>query len=737
MTKIFYTLRDYKKEYLARDVWSGIMMAAVSIPMAMGYAEVAGLPAVYGLYGSVLPVLLFALFTTSAQFMFGVDAAPAALVGSALTSMGIIAGSPEALHYVPLIVFFSGLWLLLFYALKAGRIVEYISMPVMGGFISGIAVTIILMQVPKFLGSKSGSGELPELLIHLLESFKNVNEVSVLLGVISLALILIAKKKCPKFPMAIVIMIAGVVLTCVFHVDQYGVKLLADVEPGLPKFMIPSIESVDMIQIMGRSLIIAVVIMVETLLSENNYALRNSYQIDVNQEILACAAGNLASAMVGSCPVIGSIPRTSMNEEYGGKTQLVSITAALAMAVLLLAGTDLIGLLPVPVITAIVVSALLNVVEFDLAKRLYRVSRYEFYIFVAAFLGVLILGTIYGVMIGLILSFVAVIMRATNPPRALLGVIPGREGFYDISKNRFAYELEHVVIYQFSENLFFANVKVFQEDIENSIQDDTRVVIVDASSINSIDITAADRLEILAKRLNEKKILFYITEHSSVVNEQMRSLGIGHMIEEGHVRRTITAALHDAGIKEPYPIKGIDEKKRELLNDISAETENSLEEFAWAFGKETVSQIEKYVHYSLKHIHQMPDLEELSKKGPMVERGTWNSLGAIDEDEFLRRMELHMDELPESIKDETTKTTILSMIEKRRQRITEQLKEENPEVLERLKKSREKLEQRLEKQNPEGTKRLHEWEEQLTESSEDKEADIQGNREDNEESDEN
>ena len=155
--KIFSTLKNYKKEYLPKDILSGIIMAAVSIPISMGYAQIAGVPAVYGLYGSVLPILLFAMLSTSKQFIFGVDAAPAAIVGAALATLGVTAESAQALQYVPLIALFTGLWLFLFYLLHADKIVDFISTPVMGGFISGIAVTIIMMQIPKLMGSPAGN----------------------------------------------------------------------------------------------------------------------------------------------------------------------------------------------------------------------------------------------------------------------------------------------------------------------------------------------------------------------------------------------------------------------------------------------------------------------------------------------------------------------------------------------------------------------------------------------------
>ena len=573
---LFPTLKNYKKEYLKKDIFSGIIMAAVSIPISMGYAQIAGLPAVYGLYGSVFPILFFALFSTSKQFIFGVDAAPAAIVGPRLLSLGIESASKEATQYVPLLALLTGLWLLLFYFLKAGRIVDFISTPVMGGFISGIALTIILMQIPKILGGKAGSGELPELAHHIFETCKEINWLSVALGVGALVFLRLAGKLIPKFPMAIVIMAVGVIATLLFHVDERGVVLLDAVESGLPKFHMFQFAGIDWTQAAGRSLMIAAVIMSETLLSENNFALKNGYKIDENKEILACSMGNLAAACVGCCPVNGSISRTSMNEQYEGKTQAVSITAGAVMAVVLVCATGFIGYLPVPVLTAIVISALMNVVELHLAIRLFKVSRNEFYIFVAACISVLFLGTIYGVVIGLLLSFIAVVLRATNPPRAFYGMIPGKEAYYDLKRNRNAYPIKNTIIYRFSENLFFANIKIFQSDIESSIKEDTKVVIVDAGAINSIDITAADRLEMMAKNFDKQGIHFYITEHSENVNEQMRSLGIGHLIEEGKVRRTILAALHDAGISSPRPLE-IPEKVHAVHEAmIPAEEENTL-----------------------------------------------------------------------------------------------------------------------------------------------------------------
>ena len=244
-----------------RHYFSGIIMAAVSIPISMGYALIAGLPAVYGLYGSVFPILVFALLSTSPQFIFGVDAAPAALIGSALLTLHVEAGSEEAMAVVPVLTFFVAMWLLAFSFMKAGKLVNYISAPVMGGFITGICSTIILMQVPKILGGTAGTGEFFELAKHIGQTAKHVNMPSILLGVASLVILLVAKKLVPKFPMAVVLMVAGACYTRVGNVRELGIQTLSKVETGLPQWQIPDFSAVSIREAVTVSLSVAVVIM--------------------------------------------------------------------------------------------------------------------------------------------------------------------------------------------------------------------------------------------------------------------------------------------------------------------------------------------------------------------------------------------------------------------------------------------------------------------------------------------
>lgn len=688
--KFAHTLRNYDKRNLGKDILAGLIIMAVSIPISMGYAQIAGLPAVYGLYGSVFPILIFALFSTSPQFIFGVDAAPAALIGSALAGLNITSGSTEALAAVPMLTFFVALWLLIFSFLKAGKLVNYISAPVMGGFITGICSTIILMQVPKLMGGTAGVGEFPELAEHIAETAKNINVPAVILGVIALAILLISKKIIPKFPMAVVLMVIGAVLTAVLPLRDWGIQTLAAVEPGLPKWSLPDFSAVPLKEAVTISLSVAVVIMAETLLAENSFAQKNRYQINDNQEIMAFSLGNFAAAFTGCCPINGSVSRTAMGEQYQAKTQLTGLVAGGSMIILLLCCTGFIGYLPIPVLTAIVISALLGATEFELVPRLWKVSRTECFIFLGAFLGVLFLGTINGVLIGIILSFTEMIIRTAKPATCFLGIQPGHKHFRALKEGQQIHPISGVVIYRFSSNLFFANISVLQREIEAALKEDTKAVILDASGIGSMDITAADRLNLLSESLKEKGIRFYITEHISGLNTQMRKLGLGHLIENGNVRRTIHIALKDMGYNRPYPLEGGVENTERSASLKRAD--NRVQEFVWAFGADAEAEMERQIIRQIEHLKETKDVEGLL-------HGSWSHMDEWDMDEWLEHLEEHLKEIVSiSGKDEHA---LALRIEQHRQEIHERIAKEHPELAERFRERRHVLDEHLKEQHPE------------------------------------
>ena len=687
---VCHTLRNYKKENIVPDILTGIIIAAVSIPISMGYSQIAGLPAVYGLYGSVLPIIVFGLLSTSRQFIFGVDAAPAALVGAALVTLGVTPGTEEAMRVVPVITFFTAIWLLVFFLFKAGKLVNYISTPVMGGFISGICTTIILMQIPKLYGAGAGTGELIELVEHIAATVKDANVPSIVMGIIALVILLVSRRLIPKFPMAICVMAAGAVMSCFIDMDEYGIVCLSEVGRGLPSFIVPQVDIRMLPNILTVSLSVAVVIMAETLLAENNFAQKNRYKIDDNQELLAFGAANLAAAFTGCCPINGSVSRTTMNEQYGGRTQLTGITAGVVMIVILLCGTGFIGYLPVPVLTAIVISALYSAMEFDLAARLWKVSKVEFYIFCGAFLGVLLLGTINGVLIGMILfaAFFAVIRKAADPPRNFLGLVPGHGEFLALEKFKHAYPIQHVVIYRFSSNLFFANIATFQKDIMDAVDEETRAVIVDASAIGSVDVTAAKTLRIMYDTLSDMGIKLYITEHIGQLNVQLRKLGLGDLIENGSVRQTIERALADCGLSSPYPLVGVHNSYHDIRRK---RTDTMVQELVWAFGDDAEDVIERHIQESIRSMKNGADMDQ-------VMSGFWSQMDIQDEDEWLEHMESHIEEIVRVTGEDENK--IAEHIERRRKQLYERLEQEHPEFVERYKARRTRMDERLRKHNP-------------------------------------
>lgn len=690
------------------DIIAGIIVALVSIPISMGYAQIAGLPAAYGLYGSLLPVLVYAFTTSSPQFVFGVDATPAVLVGGTLAALGVTTGSDEAMRLVPAITLVVAAWLLIFSLIKAGRIVNYISTPVMGGFISGIGITIILMQVPKLFGGAAGTGELIELILHITDQLKYFNVLSAVLGFGTVVIILVCKKYMPKFPMSVVLMVLGAMATAFLHIDRFGVKHLPHVDAGFPKLSFPDVtllrDNTSEIVVLG--LTCALVIMAQTLLATNNYANRYGYKVDNNREVLAYSLANVASAVSGSCPLNGSVSRTGIADQFGCKTQLMSVTAAVTMLVVVLFATPLLEYLPVPILTGIVVAALIGIVEYKLADKLRKVNRAEFFIFLAAMFGVLLFGTIYGVIIGVILSFIAVIIRAVVPPRSLLGCIPGHEGFYNLNRNRNALEIQHVVMYRFSGNLFFANVSTFLQDIENAIKDDTRVVIVDASGIGSIDITAADRLVSFNKILKDKGLRFYITEHIGNVNDQLRKLGAGCLVEEGVTRRTISLALRDAGVDRPYPLAGTLEQT-EAHNDFIEDNER-LAEIEWAFGEDASEWLDKFAVQMTDDITHMDENNEHIPDNVLAEaesKNTWGRIGLFDEDELLERVEMHLSELTQN---NSNAEALEERIEERRLRLEAKIAKLNPDALAHLRQHRREVMLHFKENNPEAYKHMME-----------------------------
>lgn len=530
------------------------MVAALTIPIAMGYAQVAGLPPVYGLYGSILPILGYALFASSPQLIFGVDAAAAAITGSVLLSAGIATGTGDAMTIAPLLALFTGLFLLLFSLLHLGKLVSFISAPVMGGFITGVGVSIMLTQVPKMMGVsvEPSEGLIPGLAA-IFGAIPQANLFALLIGVVSFVVVLLGHRFIPKVPIPLIVMVLAVYLSARFGwEDSQGIYVLGAIDSGFPVLSFPQLGFEDITTTLGYAFTISIVIMAESLLASNTFALRNHYRLNDNRELMAFGIGNILGAFVGVCPTSASVSRTAASNDFGGKTQVTSLVAVALMVVVVLFLTPYLQAMPMAVLAAIVLAALTSVVEFGLARRLWKCERWEFWVFIAAMLGVLLIGLIAGVVVGVMLSFISLLVRASDPPRGQLGTLPGKDGYFNRTRFPEAAPLPGVLLYRFSSNLSFANARVFTNEVEDLTTPDIRVVIVDASGIGSVDITAADRLLALCETLEARGVRFYLAEQTPRLNDQLCNYGVGALIEGGHTKETIEDALVENGM-DPYP----------------------------------------------------------------------------------------------------------------------------------------------------------------------------------------
>ena len=373
------------------------------------------------------------------------------------------------------------------------------------------------------------------------------------------------------------------------------------------------------------------------------------------------------------------------------------------MLLVLLFATPLIRFLPVPVLTAIVVNALIGATEFGIARRLWRVNRVELGIFAGAFLGVLLLGAIKGVLVGMVLSFVDVLMRAAAPQRTFLGTLPGKSGFFPIDRVSGVQPLPHIVLYRFSGSLFFANIRRFQEDIEGAVQPDTQAVIVDGSAVVSVDITACDRLVALNRKLRAQGVRFYLTEHIGEVNDQLRHFEAGELIETGAVRRTIRGALRDAGVTlDPGSSY---QKIPGNMDDI-----RQLQELEWLYGADAEVQIERNVQLMLA---RMRTTDDVRARRAMLEHFLNEDFhfGSIDADEVLLHLEGHTDELAELL--ENSEDDVFTDLEVERDSLIDRVEQDYPELVEHVRERRDHLDHDFHANHPTSAARIDARRQQL------------------------
>ncbi|HTN80211.1 MAG TPA: SulP family inorganic anion transporter [Acidimicrobiales bacterium] len=508
----------YQRKWLRGDVIAGLTVWAVLVPEALAYASIAGVSPVVGLYAAPGALLLYAAFGSSRQLVTGPMAATAALSAAAVGSLAA-GGSDEFVQLTITLAITVGIIAIIAGLLRLGFLANFISEPVLKGFIIGLALTIIVGQLPKLFGVPKGEGAFFRQLWHLLTDLDQTSAVTLLVGVASLALVLGLKRWLPIVPGSLVTVLLGIAAVHVFDLATHGVAIVGQIESGLPSLGFPNVAAHSYLDLAPAAIGVMLVGFAEALGAGNTYAEKNHYEIDPNRELIALGAANLGAGLSSGMVVNGSLSKTAVNASAGARSQLSGLVVAVLTIVTLLFLTGLFEDLPEATLAAVVIAALIDLVDVPSLVRLYRLhtaglgriygfaARPDFISALAALFGVLIFDTLPGLFIGIGVSLTLLLYRASRPNIAVLGRVPGSTGDYaDIQRNARNQPVPGVAVLRVESGLFFANADTIRKDVLAHAADGTKAIVLDGETVPFIDVTAAQMLETLAEDLERDGI---------------------------------------------------------------------------------------------------------------------------------------------------------------------------------------------------------------------------------------
>jgi high affinity sulfate transporter 1 len=540
--------RSYRRQWLARDIIAGIVLTTLLVPQGMAYAELAGLPPITGLYTSVLCLLGYAVFGPSRILVLGPDSSLGPMI--AATILPLVAAKGDAKRAVALasmLALLVAAIMILAAVAKLGFIADLISKPTMIGYMNGLALTILIGQLPKLFGFKISAESLIGEFTGFVEGLASGEAVAaaVTVGIAGIAVIVVLQRWLPKVPAVLVTVVLAIAAASVFGLAKHGVSLVGVLPKGFPPLTIPRIRLSDLGPLFAGALGIALVSLTDTISTASSFAARTGQEIRGNQEMIGIGAANLAAGLFQGFPVSTSGSRTAVAERSGAKTQLTGVTGAALIILMIVLVPGLFRNLPQPVLAAVVITAALSLADIPGTVRLWRQRRAEFLLSVAAFLGVALLGVLPGIAIAVALSILNVFRRAWWPYQTSLGRVEGLEGYHDVRSYPAAAHVPGLVIYRFDAPLFFANAKTFRDEIRQLTRSEPPPtwIVIAAEPVTDVDTTASDVLTELDEMLNTRGISLVFAELKDPVRRKIERYGLTRTIDPDHFFPTLDAAI--------------------------------------------------------------------------------------------------------------------------------------------------------------------------------------------------
>jgi len=546
-------LSEYQAAWFAGDLMAGLVLATMLVPVGIAYALASGVPGIYGLYATIVPLLTYAVFGPSRILVMAPDSALAPVILAVVLPLS--GGDPKrAVALASIMAVVSGLVCLLIGVLRLGFVTDLLSKPIRYGYMNGIALTVLISQLPKLFGfSIDGVGPLRDL-VRIAESILGgqANWTSFTVGASTLVAILLLKpyKRIPGLLLAVVA--ATIVVDILNLAANAGVKVLGPLPQGLPSFALPVISFAHLDDIIIGGSAAAMVAFADTSVLSRTYAARMRTRVDSNQEMIGLGAVNLATGLFQGFPISSSSSRTPVAEAAGAKTQLTGVVGAVAVALLLVFAPNLLKDLPNSALAAVVIAAAIGLFEFADLRRIFRIQPWEFWLSIVCFIGVAVFGVIPGIGIAIVIAVIEFLWDGWRPHYAVLGRVDGVRGYHDIKRYPAARRVPGLVLFRWDAPLFFANAELFHQRVLEAIAQSStpvRRIIITAEPVTSIDVTSADMLAELEHALTESGIELRFAEMKDPVKDKLRRFELLERFGASNFYPTIGSAV-DAYLQE-------------------------------------------------------------------------------------------------------------------------------------------------------------------------------------------